>query len=68
MEMIRAVFVTHDHADHIKAVGGLCEKLNIPIYTCLLYTSCINMSMGMYFTAVTGLLNTTWLHKVFTPQ
>ncbi len=21
MEMIRAVFVTHDHADHIKAVG-----------------------------------------------
>ena len=33
MEMIRAVFVTHDHADHIKAVGGLGEKLNIPIYT-----------------------------------
>ena len=32
MEMIRAVFVTHDHADHIKAVGGLGEKLNIPIY------------------------------------
>ena len=31
MEMIRAVFVTHDHADHIKAVGGLGEKLNIPI-------------------------------------
>ena len=25
--------------------------------------SFINMSMGMYFTAVTGLLNTTWLHK-----
>ena len=22
MEMIRAVFVTHDHADHIKAVGS----------------------------------------------
>ena len=33
MEMIRAVFVTHDHADHIKAVGGLGEKQNIPIYT-----------------------------------
>ncbi|MDO4162867.1 MAG: MBL fold metallo-hydrolase [Bacteroides sp.] len=33
MEMIRAVFVTHDHADHIKAVGGLGEKLHIPIYT-----------------------------------
>ena len=33
METIRAVFVTHDHADHIKALGGLGEKLNIPIYT-----------------------------------
>ena len=26
MESIRAVFVTHDHADHIKAVGHLGEK------------------------------------------
>ena len=26
METIRAVFVTHDHADHIKAVGGLGEN------------------------------------------
>ena len=33
METIRAVFVTHDHADHIKAVGGLGEKLHIPVYT-----------------------------------
>lgn len=32
IESIRAVFVTHDHADHIKAVGGLEEKLHIPIY------------------------------------
>lgn len=30
---IRAVFVTHDHADHIKSVGVLGEKYNIPIYT-----------------------------------
>ena len=29
---IRAVIVTHDHADHIKAVGHLGEKLGIPIY------------------------------------
>ena len=28
MESIRAVFVTHDHADHIKAVGHLGEKMN----------------------------------------
>ena len=29
---IKAVFVTHDHADHIKAVGHLAGKHNIPIY------------------------------------
>jgi len=33
METIRAVFVTHDHADHIKGVGMLGEKLHIPVYT-----------------------------------
>ena len=32
LENIRAVFVTHDHADHIKAVGHLAGKHNIPIY------------------------------------
>lgn len=33
LETIRAVFITHDHADHIKAVGHLGEKHNIPVYT-----------------------------------
>lgn len=28
-----AVLVTHDHADHIKTVGYLGEKLNLPVYT-----------------------------------
>lgn len=32
MSKIYGVFVTHDHADHIKAVGNIGEKLNIPIY------------------------------------
>lgn len=32
LELVRAVFVTHDHADHIKAVGTLGEKYGIPIY------------------------------------
>lgn len=32
MEHIRGVLVTHDHADHIKAVGHLAEKFNIPVY------------------------------------
>lgn len=33
LDMIRAVLVTHDHADHIKAVGHLGEKFGIPIYS-----------------------------------
>jgi phosphoribosyl 1,2-cyclic phosphodiesterase len=31
-ENILAVLVTHDHADHIKSVGVLGEKHNIPVY------------------------------------
>ena len=31
-ERVMAVFVTHDHADHIKSLGTLGEKYNIPIY------------------------------------
>lgn len=30
---IMGVFVTHDHADHIRAVGTLGERFHIPIYT-----------------------------------
>ncbi|MCD8135673.1 MAG: MBL fold metallo-hydrolase [Parabacteroides gordonii] len=30
---IVAVLITHDHADHIKTVGCLGEKMNLPIYT-----------------------------------
>lgn len=32
MESVLAVFITHDHADHIKSVSHLGEKLHIPIY------------------------------------
>lgn len=32
LEDIKAVFVTHDHADHIKSVGNIAHELNIPIY------------------------------------
>ena len=47
MESIRAVFVTHDHADHIKAVGHLGEKLNIPVYTTARVHAGINKSYCM---------------------
>ena len=32
-EKIVAVLITHDHGDHIKTVGCLGEKYNLPIYT-----------------------------------
>ncbi|MEE0974563.1 MAG: MBL fold metallo-hydrolase, partial [Muribaculaceae bacterium] len=32
-DKIIAVLITHDHADHIKTVGCLGEKFNIPVYT-----------------------------------
>ena len=31
-ESICAVFITHDHADHIKSVGVISSKANIPVY------------------------------------
>ena len=33
LETVRAVLITHDHADHIKSVGTLGEKYGIPVYT-----------------------------------
>lgn len=33
LESIYGIFVTHDHADHIKALGPLGEKCHIPVYT-----------------------------------
>lgn len=47
LEYIRAVFVTHDHADHIKAVGGLGEKYHIPIYATALCHEGINKNYCM---------------------
>lgn len=47
MDTIIGVFVTHDHADHIKGVGGLGEKLNIPIYSTSLVHQGINKSYCM---------------------
>jgi phosphoribosyl 1,2-cyclic phosphodiesterase len=32
LEQIMAVFITHDHIDHIKSVGKLGEKYGIPVY------------------------------------
>lgn len=29
---IKAIFVTHEHADHVKAVGVIANELNVPVY------------------------------------
>ena len=45
--MIHAVFIPHDHADHIKAVGHLGEKLHIPIYSTPAVHEGINLNKCM---------------------
>ena len=42
LQDVRAIFVTHDHADHIKAVGNLAKRNNIPVYA----TQEIHKGMG----------------------
>lgn len=42
LEDIDAVFVTHDHADHIKAVGYLANDLDKPVYATELVHQGIN--------------------------
>ena len=32
IESIMGIFVTHDHADHVRSVGNLSEQFNIPVY------------------------------------
>ena len=32
MKELRGIFITHDHADHIKAVGALANELKIPVF------------------------------------
>jgi phosphoribosyl 1,2-cyclic phosphodiesterase len=32
LEGVSALFVTHDHTDHIKAIGSIGEKYKVPVY------------------------------------
>jgi len=54
LEQIMAVFITHDHADHIRSVGSLGEKYGIPVYaTKKVHTGIDNsiMSDGKLYTS-----------------
>lgn len=33
LSQVRAILITHDHADHIKAAGVLSASLDVPVYT-----------------------------------
>lgn len=32
MSLVRAIFISHEHTDHIKGVPGLCKKYQLPVY------------------------------------
>lgn len=42
LNQVNAVFITHDHADHIKAVGHLANDCHLPIYATSLVHEGIN--------------------------
>lgn len=44
---IMGVIITHDHADHIRAVGTLGEKVQLPIYSTRLIHEGINRNYGV---------------------
>ena len=46
-ESIHAVFITHDHADHIKSAPHLGEKMHIPIYATPLVHEGINRNYSI---------------------
>ncbi|MCR5299020.1 MAG: MBL fold metallo-hydrolase [Paludibacteraceae bacterium] len=44
-DTILGVFITHDHSDHIKGVGGLGEKMGKPIFSTIGVLSHINENL-----------------------
>ncbi|MCF0196970.1 MAG: MBL fold metallo-hydrolase [Bacteroidaceae bacterium] len=59
LENVDAVFITHDHADHIKAVGVLANDLDKPIYTTQLVHEGINRNY-----CVTSKLTPKHIHTI----
>lgn len=32
MEKVKAIFVSHEHSDHIRGIAGICKKYSLPVY------------------------------------
>ena len=32
MGLVKAIFVSHEHSDHITGIPGLCKKFKLPVY------------------------------------
>ena len=54
---LTAIFITHEHGDHIKGAGPLARKFNIPVYT----------SSGTYYSGKLGKLTQVKLFDNFKP-
>ena len=64
MESIRFVLVTHDHIDHIKSLGVLADRVNLPVYA----TEKLHRSLSTHFCTrgkLSGCARKTILDKVF---
>ncbi len=55
---IKAILITHDHADHIKAVGHISNEINAPVYT----TKTIHNSIRNNFNAIRKINNEHVMH------
>lgn len=53
IENVNAVFVTHDHADHIKSVGHLSNDFGLPIYS----TQSVHMGITKNYCVTTKIPN-----------
>ncbi len=47
LDKVKAIFVTHDHADHVKSVSRLSERLDIPVYATELVHEGIHHNAGV---------------------